>query len=176
MFPTSYGMAKTETENIQEEKESNPRIYELGFLLVSTIDENAVLGEACRIKGVIESCGALLISDENPKSITLAYPIDKRVSGKRKSFTTAYFSWIKFHADPSSVAVLKKHMEDDQTVMRFLIIKTVKESTLIQKRPFMGVRGKKKEVTETKGEKTKKEATPTSEAELDKTIEELVIY
>src|SRR3990167_1672783 len=102
MFPTSYGMANTEIENMQDEKESNPRIYELGFLLVPTINENDVLGEASRIKGVIESCGALLISDENPKSITLAYPIDKRVSGKRKSFTNAYFAWIKFHADPRS--------------------------------------------------------------------------
>jgi len=100
---------------MQDEKESNPRIYELGFLLVPTIDENDVLGEASRIKGVIESCGALLISDENPKSITLAYPIDKRV-------------------------------------------------------------GKKKEATETKRDKTKEEAIPVSEAELDKTIEELVIY
>ncbi|MBI5817125.1 MAG: 30S ribosomal protein S6 [Candidatus Yonathbacteria bacterium] len=169
-------MANIETENMGDEKEINPRIYELGFLFVPTIDENAVLGEASRIKGVIESCGGLLISDENPKSITLAYPIDKRVSGKRKSFTTAYFSWIKFHADPSAVATLKKHMEDDQTVMRFLIIKTVKENTLIQKRSFTGVRGKKKEVTETKGEKPKEEVTPVSEAELDKTIEELVIY
>ena len=169
-------MANTEIENMQDEKESNPRIYELGFLLVPTINENDVLGEASRIKGVIESCGALLISDENPKSITLAYPIDKRVSGKRKSFTNAYFAWIKFHADPSHIATLKKNMEGDRSVLRFLIIKTVKESTLIQKRPFMGIRGKKKEATETKRDKTKEEATPVSEAELDKTIEELVIY
>ncbi len=169
-------MAKTATENIQEEKENNPRIYELGFLLMPTIDENDILGESSRIKGVIESCGGLLISDENPKSIPLAYPIDKRVGGKRKSFTNAYFAWIKFHADPSHIATLKKNMEDDQSVLRFLIIKTVKESTLIQKRPFMGIRGKKKEVTETKGDKIKEETTPVSEAELDKTIEELVIY
>lgn len=169
-------MANIETENTQDEKETNPRIYELGFLIVPTVDENAVVGEASRIKGVIESCGGLLISDENPKLITLAYSIDKRVSGKRKSFTNAYFTWIKFHADPSSVATLKKHMEDDQSVLRFLIIKTVKENTLMTKRPFTGVRGKKKEVVETKGEKSKEVVTPVSEAELDKTIEELVIY
>lgn len=170
-------MEDTNIKNVVEEKDSNPRIYELGFLLVSTIDEHSILGEASRIKGVIESCGGFIISDENPTSITLAYPIDKRVGGKRKSFTNAYFAWIKFHGEPSAVATLKKNMEEDQSVLRFLIIKTVKENTLIQKRPFMGIRGKKKDVAETKEEKPKKEhVIPVSEAELDKTIEELVIY
>lgn len=166
----------TNKETTQEEKEINSRVYELGFLIIPTVDENAVAGEGSRIKGIIESSGGILISDENPKSIPLAYAIDKRIGGKRKSFTTAYFGWVKFHADPVSVATLKKTIEGDQSILRFLIIKTVKENTLIQKRPFMGIRGKKKETTEGKDEKSKEEIMPVSEAELDKTIEELVIY
>lgn len=168
-------MEHTEKETIHEEKESNPRIYELGFLLVPTISEESVLGEGSRLKGVIESCGGLLISDENPKSISLAYEMDRRVEGKKKHFTAAYFGWIKFHCDPSGVAVLKKNLENDETVLRFMIIKTVKENTLIQKRPAF-IRTKKKEGIDMKGEKAKEGINPVSEAELDKTIEELVIY
>lgn len=168
-------MEHTEKETIHDEKESNPRIYELGFLLVPTISEETVLGEGSRLKGVIESCGGLLISDENPKSISLAYEMDRRVAGKKKIFNTAYFAWIKFHGDPSGVALLKKNLEGDETVLRFMIIKTVKENTLIQKRPTF-IRGKKKDTVDAKGEKPKEDTTPVSEAELDKTIEELVIY
>lgn len=159
----------------KEEKEINPRTYELGYLLVPTIGEGDVLTEAGRIKGVIESCGGMIISDENPKETALAYPIDRRVEGKKKIFTSAYFGWAKFQGDPESTATLKKSMEADESVIRFLIIKTVKENTLIQKRPFSGIGAKKKDVSETKTDKPK-EATPVSEAELDKTIEELVIY
>jgi ribosomal protein S6 len=159
----------------KEEKEMDPRTYELGYLLVPTIGEGDILTEAGRLKGVIESCGGIIISDENPKETALAYPIDRRVEGKKKIFTSAYFGWAKFQGEPESVAALKKSMEADESVIRFLIIKTVKENTLMQKRPFSGITAKKNDVSKTKTEKPK-EITPVSEAELDKTIEELVIY
>lgn len=163
-------------EHKNEEKEFDPRTYELGFLLIPTIATEHVLGEMGRIKGVIESNGGMIISDENPKEIALAYPIDRRVEGKKKIFTSAYFGWVKFQGEPENVAALKKSVEADESVIRFLIIKTVKESTLIQKKAFLGVGGKKRDATSPKAEKPKEEMTPASEAELDKTIEELVIY
>jgi len=168
-------MANIEIENMQDEKESNPRIYELGFLLVPTIAPEDVLAEGSRIKGMIESAGGLLISDENPKEITLAYPMYRVVATKRKEFTTAYFGWIKFHSDPEGAVKLKKVLDADETIIRFMITKTVKESTLMQKRPLF-TRGKKKDAVDAKGEAKKDEGTPVSQEELDKTIEELVIY
>ena len=66
--------------------------------------------------------------------MTLAYPMLKVVANVRSKFSTAYFGWIKFTMDGEQVVELKSKLDFDPTIIRFLILKTVKENTIAAKR------------------------------------------
>ncbi len=155
-----------------------PRIYEIGYHVVPTVAEESIASIVDTIRGQIESMQGAIISEDSPKSLDLAYSMDHIVSNKKTIFDRAYFGWIKFEGNPENVIKIKDLLEKNENILRFLIIKTVKESTL-SKKP--GV--KTKQVTNVKNVKNvtkdtkdtiaeKKEVV--SEEEVDKAIEELV--
>lgn len=163
--------------------EAETQIYEVGFHIVSSVSEDTVSGEVEAIKSLIEKSGGVFIADEFPKKISLAYTITKDIEGKRQRFDTAYFGWIKFEMKTDSIIDLKEGMDVNKNILRFLIIKTVKESTLMPKsvispkaeviksvKPLPA--GRQEKPKEVVNEKAK---TPVSEEELDKTIEELIV-
>lgn len=126
-----------EVNNDEKDGVEDKRVYELSYLLVPTIaseDTPAVYGN---LKGLIASLGGEFISEEMPKMIPLAYSMLKVVANIRNKFNTAYFGWTKFFMDSEKVLELKKKIESDPKVIRFLILKTVKENTLASKR-FVG--------------------------------------
>lgn len=123
----------SDTENI-DEKDSNSRVYELGFLLVPTISTDEMPVVFGDLKGLILTMGAEMISDEMPKMITLAYAMQKTIANIRNKFNTAYFGWVKFAMDADKVLDLKKKLDLDSQVVRFLILKTVRENTMASKR------------------------------------------
>ena len=120
--------------DIDEAVASDPRVYEVGYLLVPTISPEEIAGEYGNIKELVSSFGGQIISDEMPKMIPLAYSMLKVVANVRSKFDTAYFGWVKFEMEPSLVLELKKKLDIDPKVIRFLIIKTVKENTIAAKR------------------------------------------
>ena len=101
----------------------------------------------------------------------MAYTIFRGEGGKNKKFDNAYFGWMKFELDPDSVLKLKEALEQHDTILRFLIIKTVRESTLASKRPVVRRTMYKKKVV-TKKEEPKQEI---NKEEVDKKIEELIV-
>jgi ribosomal protein S6 len=152
--------------------ENDNLIYEIGYHLLPTIDESEVPTEVSKIKSIIEENGGVIVSEEMPKMVVLAYDISKAINIKRQKFNKAYFGWVKFEADPAKVADIKNKVENIQNVLRFLIIKTVKENTIhVPKIPmFRKENNNKEEKQEERVEKTK-----ASEAEIDKSIDELVV-
>jgi len=86
----------------------------------------------------------------------------------------AYFGWIKFELEPDSVLQLKENLEQNDSLLRFLIIKTVRENTLVPKKPLAktGSYKKRREPVATKEEKVEKEI---DKEAVDKKIEELVL-
>ena len=78
--------------------------------------------------------GGIIISEEMPKMLTLAYPMVKVVANLRNKFKTAYFGWIKFTMDSGKILELKKRLQLDPNFIRFLILKTVRENTINVKR------------------------------------------
>ena len=120
--------------DIDEAISSDPRVYEVGYLLVPTISEEELPASYGNIKELVASFGGGIISDEMPKMINLCYPMLKVVANVRNKFNTAYFGWVKFEMDPAKVLELKKKLDTDPMVIRFLIIKTVKENTIAAKR------------------------------------------
>ena len=151
--------------------ENDNLIYEVGYHLLPTIDESEVPTQSLKIKSIIEENGGIILSEEMPKIMALAYEISKAVSSKKQKFNKAYFGWVKFDLDPSKIANIKSKIESNQNVLRFLIVKTVKENTMhTPKIPMFRKENSKEEKNE---EHT--EAPKVSEEEIDKSIDELVI-
>jgi len=112
-------------ENDQESK-----VYEIGYHLIPTIGDEAVSTESDKIKAFIAENGGEIISEGAAEPVELAYSISKTVKATKSSYTKAYFGWIKVTLAPEAVAKVKTALDASETVLRYLIASTVKESTL----------------------------------------------
>jgi ribosomal protein S6 len=148
-------------------------LYELGFHILSTISEENLASEVSNIKSIIEKNGGLFIGEEGQaKSIRLVYNMSKVINNQRKVFDTAYFGWVKFEANPDSISKMREKLSKVENILRFLLIKSVRESKMVSKKPSMmslsyGIEKKTKEIS--------KEKEPISEVQVDKAIDELIV-
>lgn len=110
------------------------KVYEVGYLLVPEISEEELPAVYGNLKELVSSFDGNIISDEIPTMINLAYTMQKTVQNVRSKYNAAYFGWIKFHMEAGKVLNLKKKLDQDGKVIRFLIIKTIKENTVASKR------------------------------------------
>jgi ribosomal protein S6 len=136
------------------EETNEAKIYEVSYHLLPTLAEDAIPAEAEKIKSLITSLKGEVISEAAPELKTLAYEIEK--------YNKAYFGWVKFSLVPESVEKVKTALDASGTVFRYLIVSTVKESTLLADR------------------ETKRPSKPAANSEevnekIDKSIDELVI-
>lgn len=152
-------------ENPELGVEKTTRIYEVGFLLIPTLADEKLLQTFAAIKETLTDTSAVIISEGFPKLRPLAYPIEK--------FESAFFGWLKFESAKETLETLQNFLKNNKEIIRFLIVKTFRESAISTPIFF----GKTRERTE-KQEKIK-EATiagpKMTNEELDKTIEELVV-
>ncbi len=163
------------------------RIYEVGYLIAPTGAENEVSREVTAIKDILEREQVAVISEEFPRFRPLSYPMRKRKrlaaslpahnaqaggsaqAGGYDVYTNGYFGWVKFEADGARVERIDQSLRQQPEVLRYLIVKTVRENTLAVQRPPRPPR------TEQKGtQKSTPVSAPVSEAELDKSIEKLI--
>jgi ribosomal protein S6 len=155
-------------------KNDENRVYELGYLLLPSITEENVPASYGNLKELIASLRGEVISDEMPKFRELAYQMEKVVSNVRSKYNTAYFGWVKFYMEPNKVTELKKKLDLSPELIRFLIIKTVKENTIAAKR-FIGRDTRRPRMTPThKAEEGDAPAAPINKEEIDKEIEAMV--
>jgi len=144
-------------------KDTEGVVYEIGFHLIPLVlPEDEVASHVSRIKSVIEKAGGEIVSEEYPKLIELAYPISKKIKGKKESITSAYFGWIKFTADPASIEAIDEDLRGTEEILRFIVIKTLHGNTLLE--GFGPEPEPRKEV----------EGPPTEEV-IDEAIEKLVV-
>ena len=165
-------MSEVEVKKVDMSETSDAKVYELGFLLVPTNKEEDVPVLFGNLKDVISGFGGNFISDEMPKMITLAYPMTKVVSNIRSKFSTAYFGWVKFTMQGQEVLELKKKLDLDPNLIRFLILKTVQENTIAAKRFLRGDITHRRPITKKSGDE--KEVTQIDRAEIDKEIDAMV--
>jgi ribosomal protein S6 len=156
-----------------EEKEIDGRVYEVGYLLVPTISEEELPTSYGNLKELVGSFGGNVISDEMPKMIDLSFPMFKTVKNVRSKFSTGYFGWVKFFMDPEKALELKKKLDLDPTIIRFLMIKTVKENTIAAKR-FVHRDTVRRKVPTMKKEGEVSDAAPINKEEVDKEIDAMV--
>ena len=153
------------TEEQIESKEKST-VYEMGFLIIPAVIEGKVPEIVSSLKSVVEGNGGSLISEGQPVLKPISYEMFKMVDSKKQKYSQAYFGWIKFELDSSKISEIKKSAEKIPEVLRFLLIKTVKENTMYSSKVL------------TKREKPSKKTGPTAEKssneEIDKSIEKLV--
>ena len=123
-----------EITSFDDESVSNSRVYEVGYLLVPSIKEEEIPTVYGNLKELVSSLEGKAMSDEMPVMISLAYSMQKTVQNVRNKYDTAYFGWMKFYMDGDKAVILKKKLDLDSNIIRFLIIKTVKENTVAAKR------------------------------------------
>lgn len=156
------------------EKEGGVQVYELGYHIVSTVAEENLPKEVETLKAVVLKDGGSLVSEGEPKLINLAYPMTKSVANIKKKFTTAYFGWLKFETKSELMPSIKKAVDENSNVLRYLLIKTVRENTMFTPKLTVRAPGKEEVVKAKKSIKTS-ETKATSVEELDKSIDELVL-
>jgi ribosomal protein S6 len=161
-------------KNIDVTEETNfgdQRVYEVGYLLVPGIPEENISSLYGNLKELIATFKGQAISDEMPVMINLAYSMQKIVQNVRNKYDTAYFGWMKFYMDSDKVAELKKKLEQDTNILRFLIIKTVKENTISAKRfTHKDVSHRRNSIVKNETEKN----VPINKEEIDKEIDAMV--
>jgi len=175
MKPMSASENNKEVEEVTEISESkDARIYELGYLLVPTVVEENVPAVYGNLKELISSFKGGFISDDMPRSIPLAYTMSKVISNVRHKFNTAYFGWVKFEMDAEKILELKKKLDLDPQILRFLILKTVKENTIAAKRFVSREGGVARKIFTAKKEGEPEVVAPINKEEIDKEIDAMV--
>ncbi|NQV93199.1 30S ribosomal protein S6 [Candidatus Kaiserbacteria bacterium] len=164
-----------EAENVTEDVDLDPRVYELGFHIVPAISEEEAPKEALAIKEFIKENGGVVISEEDPKHVELAYAMYRTESGKKEKFETAHFGGIKFEIDPIGIAKLKEVLDINRNILRHIIFRTVKENTHAEVR-LPQVRVERKHISTPKmTPKNEEVSVPVSEKALDESIKEIVV-
>ena len=166
-------MAKAkEVEEVEgEEKEvMKNSVYEVGYIMVPTVAEENVGGEVTIFKDMFTDKGATFISDEYPKMMELAYEMSRSIANKKQKFSYGYFGWVKFECTTHQAKIIKDLLDKNEKLVRYLMIKTVRESTMSSKRPYGKTDGVKRRSTP-KAEETG----PINEETIDKEIDALVV-
>lgn len=155
-------------------------VYEVSYLLLPSLAIEQVPAKATSLKDMVTSAGGAIIADENPVLIDLAYPMTKVVGTTRHKCNAGYFGWAKFEMSKEGIEAVKKALDANPEVLRYLIIKTVRENTLISGKMMLKkeekVRKEDDEIISEMPEDAEVAATvPEVTEDLDKTIDDLVI-
>lgn len=162
------------------ETKSERQVYELGYHLMPTIAEDDVETHVTKIRKAIEARSGNFIAEGTPESVSLSYPMVVRDGGKRTAYERAHFGWIKFDMDEEAARLLQEEdLSIDKDILRFRLIKTVREDTRAQVQVADAGVLREVETTGTIERKTasedeEKKGEEVSEAELEKSIDELV--
>jgi|ETNmetMinimDraft_20_1059909.scaffolds.fasta_scaffold96711_2 ribosomal protein S6 len=154
-----------ENDVLNEQISKEPQIYEASYLFVPSLTPERAEEEVAAIKAEIAKLGGNVISSGETKNIELAYEMAKIVGNKKTMYKTALFGWLKFDIIPEKAEVLNKNLEANDDIIRFLLIKTIKDIPLVRRSVSRRIQ-RKPEVVEKKGK--------VDEKELEKEIEGLL--
>lgn len=155
-------------DDSNEEDETSPKVYELGFLIIPSMAEEKLPELVSNIKGEAEKAGSIFISEEYPKLKSLSYTMFRTVDHKKQGFDQAYFGWFKFEAYSARIKELKESLEKNLNILRFLLINTVRENTIYSHKI---IPKKSKYIKRAPDQHTEVKS---SVEEIDKSIEDLV--
>lgn len=166
-----------EKKDENKKEEGFAKIYEIGYHIIPAVAIENLSVEVDNIKNFLVKEGVEIISEDFPKLRDLAYAMLRTVDGMKRRFDTAYFGWIKFDTGETPIAKIKKFLDENENILRYLLINTIKENTIFSaKTEVIQGKGEIEEIKKEKDQemKTKKIKSPISEEDLDKTIDNLI--
>ena len=119
-----------EKENTKEMGDT-ATVYEVSYLLLPSLALEQVPAKVSLIQEAIEKAGGAMISSEEPILIDLAYPMTKVIQTVRHKVQTGYFGWMKFEIEKDGLTAIHKALDAEASVLRYLLVKTVRENTLL---------------------------------------------
>lgn len=158
---------------MNHEKEKDLSVYEIGYLIASSIPEEKIPETAEAIKKIIVDAGAVVLSEEAPVHQQLAYTMRRKtVSGAYDKYDNAYFGWVKFELGSHVVEEVKKVIEIHPAILRMILITTIRENTYLGKRAVAALN--KADAIPMEKADDKKVAAPATIEEMDKSIDDMV--
>ncbi len=112
----------------------DPRVYEVSYLFLPTLHEEDALSQHTALRDMVAKLEGEFISESTAELIDLAYPMYKIIDNKRTGFHTAYFGWVKFALTPEKIATIKDACDANLSLLRYLLITTLREDTVTKKR------------------------------------------
>ncbi|MFC1595113.1 30S ribosomal protein S6 [Patescibacteria group bacterium] len=97
------------------------KYYEIAYLVRLSIGEDKINTVESVIKNKIQDKNGIIESCDPIKKRTAAYPIEKE--------TVVYFSAIRFSINPSYVNEIKSGLNEEENILRFLIVEWQKSKT-----------------------------------------------
>jgi ribosomal protein S6 len=159
------------------ESTKDSKVYEISYILVPSLPQEKIGEQTAALTAILVQHSAVVIDEESPSLISLAYEMDKGSGGGvHQRFDQGYFGWVKFYCSPSVIEEIRKAFDQNPHILRTLAVSTIREKT------YLGKRAKSENKTENKiEEKTVKaisdSVAPMSPAEIaavDKSIDEIV--
>lgn len=146
-------------------------VYEIGYHVVPTVGDEGV---SKTVEAVRKALGeAEIINEGFPQKMTLAYVIERAAQGKREKYAEAYFGFIKFATDRETLAAAKQKIEAMPSILRSLVVETVREDLMQQKQRAVFASDRLEGKTLEKPTSAPEKGGEVSEAELDKSLEAL---
>lgn len=165
-----------EKENKNKEMGDMATVYEVSYLLLPSLAPEQVPAEADSLKEMITKAGGDVISHENPILIDLAYPMVKVIQTSRQKCHSGYFGWVKFEMTKDGMDEVKKSLDSNDNILRYLIVKTVRENTLLNGKMMFKSEKEEDVKKEDSIEEPLEDVLPdSSPEEIDKSIDDLVI-
>lgn len=121
-------------EHIPGDEILDPRIYEIGLILVPILGDEGAQDRFNQLKKRLAELGGIEISQGEPERIDLAYRMQNTVNNKKAFYGEGYFCWYKFEINPSVIATIETELKSDTTILRSLLFKTIRESTYTQRK------------------------------------------
>lgn len=171
-------MSEELEQNSTQESEAKLQIYEVGFHIIPHVSTEELMAKFADVKALIVKNQGVIISEDSPKNKNLAYTLFRVIGGVKQKFDNAFFGWVKFECPSASLKVIKSELDKNESIIRFLIIKTVRENTIASLNKVV-LREKAPTDEEKREIKDKKVGTISpkikiSEEEIDKEIEEMI--
>ncbi|MDO8548367.1 MAG: 30S ribosomal protein S6 [bacterium] len=173
MAEMSHAEGNSEASS-QASEGSERSVYEVGFHIVPTVAEAEIGSVLEKLRAALAKGDAEIIKEEFPAKKTLAYMIERSLTGKREKYTESYFGFIKFAMDKAKVAEFTATLRATSEILRFLVIETVREEAVVPRRAVFSS-------DRLEGETIKKPTTvpeasrEISEEELNKSIDALTL-
>jgi ribosomal protein S6 len=124
------------------EKHMKESIYEISYILVPSLPAEKVGTEVAAFNAILAKNSAVVLAEEAPAFITLAYEMDKSTGGgSHTRYNEGYFGWVKFSAMSSAIEAIRKAFDQNPNTLRTLAVTTLKENTYLGKRAKTDSRG-----------------------------------